>query len=256
MTSLIHGAVVPRRLTARRALVTGGSRGIGAQIVRHLAADGAAVAFTYRVEGERAERVAADVKAHGGTAIAIQADSARHEDVGHAMEQALSQLGGLDILVNNAGIAHVCPVESFPLEQYDRMMAVNVRAAFLAVRAAVPHLSAGGRIITIGSVNADRVPIPGLSVYSATKAAVAGLTRGLARELGPRGITVNLVQPGPIDTDMNPKDGEFASSAMSFIALGRYGQPRDVAAVVSFLASKEAEFVTGAVWNVDGGSTV
>jgi 3-oxoacyl-[acyl-carrier protein] reductase len=195
VTSSIHGGLVSQRLTRRRALVTGGSRGIGAQIVRRLAADGAAVAFTFRAEGEQAERVVADVNAHGGTAVAVQADSARHDEVRHAVEYTLSQLGRLDILVNDAGIAQVCPVDSFPLEQYDRMMAVNVRAAFLAVQAAVPHLGSGGRIITI----------PGLSVYSATKAAVAGLTRGLARALSPRAITVNLIQPGPIDTDMNSK---------------------------------------------------
>jgi 3-oxoacyl-[acyl-carrier protein] reductase len=168
----------------------------------------------------------------------------------------VSKLGGLDVLVNNAGVAYGSEIESFPIEQFDRLVAVNVRAVFVAIQRAVPHLDTGGRIINIGSINADRVPGPGLSVYAMTKAAVAGLTRGLARDLGPRGITVNNVQPGPVATDMNPDEGEFADSMRQVMALGRYGQPRDIARVVSFLATPESGYITGAHWDVDGGFTV
>jgi 3-oxoacyl-[acyl-carrier protein] reductase len=243
-------------LAGRRALVTGGSRGIGAEIVRRLAADGAAVAFTYGASAAEAEKLVAEVAEAGGTAVAIQADSADPEQVSRSIDETVAQLGGLDILVNNAGVAHVDAAESFPLEQFDRLVAINVRAAFVAIQRALPHLGEGGRIINIGSINADRVPGPGLSVYSMTKGAIAGLTRGLARELGPRGITVNNVQPGPIATDMNPEDGQFAESARQVMALSRYGQPRNIASVVSYLAGPEAAYVTGANWNVDGGFTV
>ncbi|MEO3761432.1 3-oxoacyl-ACP reductase family protein [Mycobacterium sp. B14F4] len=243
-------------LTGRRALVTGGSRGIGAEIVRRLAADGAAVAFTYGASAREAEKLAAEVAADGGTAVAIQADSADPEQVASSVDEALTALGGLDILVNNAGVAHIEPVESFPLEQFDRLVAVNIRGMFAAIQRAVPQLGDGGRIVNIGSINADRVPVAGLSVYAMTKGAVAGLTRGLARELGPRGITVNNVQPGPIATDMNPDEGEFAEGARQVMALGRYGHPRDVAGVVSFLAGPQAGYITGAHWDVDGGFTV
>ena len=240
-------------LAGRRALVTGGSRGIGAEIVRRLADDGAAVAFTYGASAADADELATEVAARGGTAIAIQADSADPEQVANAVDATVSRLGGLDILVNNAGVAYIGGIESFPLEQFDRLVAINVRGVFAAIQRAVPHLGDNGRIITIGSINADRVPVPGLSVYAMTKAAVAGLTRGLARELGPRGITVNNIQPGPIATDMNPEEGEFADAARQVIALGRYGRPRDVASVVSYLAGPESAFITGVNWDVDGG---
>jgi len=225
-------------LAGRRALVTGASRGIGAEIVRRLSADGAAVAFTYGSSAAEAEKLVADVTASGGTAVAIHADS------------------GLDVLVNNAGVAYISDVESLTLEQFDRLVAINVKGVFVAIQRALPHLGEGGRIINIGSINAERVPGPGLSIYAMSKGAVAGLTRGLARELGPRGITVNNVQPGPIATDMNPEEGEFADAARQVMALGRYGQPRDIASVVSYLAGPEAGYVTGANWNVDGGFTV
>jgi 3-oxoacyl-[acyl-carrier protein] reductase len=243
-------------LTGRRALVTGGSRGIGAEIVRRLAADGAAVAFTYGASATDAEKLVAEVAEAGGRTVAIQADSADAEQVARSVDDAVAQLGGLDILVNNAGVAYIAEAESFPLEQFDRLVAINVRAAFVAIQRALPHLGEGGRVINIGSINADRVPGPGLSVYAMTKGAVAGLTRGLARELGPRGITVNNVQPGPVATDMNPEVGEFADSLRQVMALGRYGQPHEVASVVSYLASPEAGYITGANWNVDGGFTV
>ena len=243
-------------LDGRRALVTGGSRGIGAEIVRRLAADGAAVAFTYGSSSAEAEKLAAEVAAGGGSAVAIKADSSDPDQVAKSVDETVAKLGGLDVLVNNAGVAYPGDIESFPLEQFDRLIAINVRGVFAAIQRAVPHLGEGGRVINIGSINADRVPGPGLSVYAMTKGAIAGLTRGLARDLGPRGITVNNVQPGPIATDMNPEEGEFADLARQVIALGHYGQPRDVASVVSYLAGPESGYVTGANWNVDGGFTV
>jgi 3-oxoacyl-[acyl-carrier protein] reductase len=244
------------KLQDRRALVTGASRGIGAEIVRRLAADGAAVAFTYGRSTAEAEKLVAEVAADGGTAVAIQADSADAAEVARSVDDAVAQLGGLDILVNNAGVAVLRDIESFTLEEFDRQLAVNVRAVFVAIQRAVPHLGAGGRIINIGSINAERVPGPGLAPYAMTKAAVAGLTRGLARELGPRGITVNNVQPGPVDTDMNPDAGEFAASAKQVMATGKYGKPSDIAGVVSYLAGPDTGYITGANWNVDGGFTV
>jgi 3-oxoacyl-[acyl-carrier protein] reductase len=243
-------------LAGRRALVTGGSRGIGAEIVRRLAADGAAVAFTYAASAAEADKLAAELTGTGATALAIQADSGDAEQVARSVDEAVAALGGLDILVNNAGIVYADAIGSLTLEQFDRLVAINVKAVFVAVQRALPHLGEGGRIINIGSINADRVPGPGLSLYAMSKAAVAGLTRGLARELGPRGITVNNVQPGPIATDMNPEDGQFADTARQVMALGAYGKPRDIASVVSYLAGPEAAYVTGANWNVDGGFTV
>ena len=243
-------------LAGRRALVTGGARGIGAEIVRRLAADGAAVAFTYGSSAAEADKLAAEIAADGGTSVAIQADSGDPEQVATAIDETVAQLGGLDILVNNAGVAYIGDVESLTMEQFDRLVAINVKGVFAAIQRALPHLGTIGRIINIGSINADRVPGPGLSIYAMSKAAVAGLTRGLARELGPRGITVNNIQPGPVATDMNPEVGEFADSLREVMALGRYGQPRDIASVVSYLAGPEAAYVTGANWNVDGGFTV
>ena len=243
-------------LAGRRAVVTGGSRGIGAEIVRRLAADGAALAFTYGSSAAEADKLAAEIAADGGTSVAIQADSGDPEQVARAIDETVAQLGGLDILVNNAGVAYIGDVESLTMEQFDRLVAINVKGVFAAVQRALPHLGTTGRIINIGSINADRVPGPGLSIYAMSKAAVAGLTRGLARELGPRGITVNNIQPGPVATDMNPEVGEFADSLREVMALGRYGQPRDIASVVSYLAGPEAAYVTGANWNVDGGFTV
>ena len=236
--------------------MTGASRGIGAAIVRRLAADGAAVAFTYGASAAEAEKLVAEVTEAGGTAVAIQADSGDPEQVARSIDETVAQLGGLDILVNNAGVLYAGNVESLTMEQFDRLVAVNVRGVFAAIQRAVPHLGATGRIINIGSINADRVPGPGLSIYAMSKAAVAGLTRGLARELGPRGITVNNIQVGPTATEMNPPVGEFADSLRAVMALGRYGEPSDIASVVSFLAGPEATYVTGANWNVDGGFTV
>ncbi|MEU0494021.1 3-oxoacyl-ACP reductase family protein [Mycobacterium sp. NPDC006124] len=244
-------------LSGRRALVTGGSRGIGAAIVQRLAADGADVVFTYNASADVAENVAAQASASGATVHAVKADSADAEAVRDAVQEAVDRLGGLDILVNNAGVASGAPIEAFPLEEFDRLVAVNVRGVFAAIQAAVPHLSSGGRVITIGSVNESRVPVPGLAVYAMTKAAVSGLTRGLARELGPRGITVNNVAVGPTDTDMNPDDdGDMATGARAMMPLQRYGQPEEIASAVAYLALPEAGYVTGSSWYVDGGYAV
>lgn len=193
---------------------------------------------------------------NGGKAVAIQADAADRNQIAAAVEQAVTELGGLDVLVNNAGTAYLAPIDEFPAEEFDRVVGVNIGGVYWAVRSAVAHLGTGARIINIGSINADRVPGPGLSVYALTKGAVSSFTRGLARELGPRGITVNNVQPGPIDTDMNPAEGDFAESLKVVSALGRYGHTSDVAAMVSFLAGPEAGYITGANVNVDGGFTV
>lgn len=242
-------------LAGRRALVTGGSRGIGAGIVRRLAADGADVAFTYSASAEAAEKLVAEVSASGAKVVAIRADAADQEQVAAGVEEAVRALGGLDILVNNAGTGHFAPIDEFPREQFDRVVAINIGGVYAAIRSAVKHLGEGSRIINIGSINAERVPEAGLSVYAMTKGAVAALTRGLARELGARGITVNNVQPGPIDTDMNPADGPLADGAKPLLALGEYGHVDDVAGVVSFLAGPGSGYVTGANWNVDGGYT-
>ncbi len=243
-------------LQGRRALVTGASRGIGAEIVRRLAADGASVAFTYGRSSAEAEKLVAEVTGNGGKAVAIQADSADAGEVAKSVDDAAAQLGGLDILVNNAGIAVIGDVESLSLQDFDRQLAINVRAVFVAIQHAIPHLGSDGRIINIGSINADRVPGPGLATYAMTKAAVAGLTRGLARDLGRRGITVNNVAPGPIATDMNPDEGDFAAALKEVMATGKYGHPRDIAGVVSYLAGRDTGYITGANWNVDGGFTV
>ena len=242
-------------LSGRRALVTGGSRGIGAEIVRRLAADGAAVAFTYSSSAADADKLVADVVAAGGKAVAIQADAADRDQIAAAVERTVADLGGLDILVNNAGTAHLGPIDDFPADQFDRLVAINIGGVYFAIRSAIKHLGKGSRIINIGSINADRVPGPGISVYAMTKGAVSSLNRGLARELGPRGITVNNVQPGPINTDMNPDSGDFAESLKEVLALGHYGHVSDVAALVSFLAGPESGYITGANLNVDGGFT-
>lgn len=242
-------------LAGRRALVTGGSRGIGAGIVRRLAAEGAAVAFTYGASAAEADKLVTELSADGAKIVAIQADSADPAQVSNAVEEAVGALGGLDVLVNNAGTAYLAPIDDFPQEQFDRLVAINIGGVYSAIRSAVGHLGDGSRIINIGSINADRVPTGGTAVYAMTKGAVSSLTRALARELGPRGITVNNVQPGPIITDLNPDEGEFADAVRQTTALGRYGHTSDIAAVVSFLAGPESGYVTGANWNVDGGFT-
>ncbi len=243
-------------LAGRRALVTGAARGIGAAIVRRLASDGAAVAFTYSASAVAAEKLMAEVNESGGAAFAIQADSGDPAQVAASIDDTVAQLGGLDILVNNAGILPAAPIETLTMDQFDRLVAINIRGVFAAIQAALPHLDGTGRIINIGSINADRVPLAGMSIYAMSKAAVAGMTRALARELGPRGITVNNLQVGPTATDMTPEDSPVAGTLRSLMALGRFGQPHEIASAVSYLAGPEAAFVTGANWNVDGGFTV
>ena len=241
------------KLTGKVALVTGGSRGLGAAIAKRLALDGASVAITYTSAPQKADAVARAIESNGGHALAIRADSADAEAVRNAVAATVQAFGGLDILVNNAGIATLAPIDEFKLAEFDRLIAVNVRGVFVAVQEAARHMKQGGRIINIGSVNSDLMPFAGGSVYALTKGAVASFTRGLARDLGPRGITVNNIQPGPVDTDMNPADGPFAESMKRLIALGRYGQGDEVAAMVSYLAGPEAAFVTGASLKIDGG---
>jgi 3-oxoacyl-[acyl-carrier protein] reductase len=234
-------------------LVTGGSRGIGAGIVKRLASDGASVAFTYANSVQKADEVVAAVEAAGGRALAIRADSADPLAVRRAVADTVRTFGGLDILVSNAGILMHGALEEFALEDFDRMVAVNVRATFVAAQAATARMREGGRIIVIGSVVAERVGFPGASVYAMTKAAVAGLVRGLARDLGPRGITVNTVQPGPTATDMQPKDPSVLDALIGMIPVRRLGRHDEAAGMVSYLAGPEAAFVTGACLTIDGG---
>jgi 3-oxoacyl-[acyl-carrier protein] reductase len=241
------------KLSNKVALVTGGSRGIGAAIARRLAAEGATVAITYSSSPDKANEVVESIVAGGGQAIAIQADSANAAAVRNAVDETVRTFGRIDVLVNNAGIAGFSTFEDQKIEDFDRMVDVNVKGVFVAAQAASRHMNEGGRIVNIGSVVGERVGLSGISVYSMTKAAVAGLTRGLARDLGPRGITVNTVQPGPIDTDMNPADGDFAKMVTSMIPVGHYGQADDIASLVAYLAGPEAGFLTGASLNVDGG---
>jgi 3-oxoacyl-[acyl-carrier protein] reductase len=242
-----------KKLTGKVALVTGGSRGIGAAIAKRLAADGAAVALTYTSAPAKADEVVRDIEAAGGRALAIRADSADVDAVKNAVAETVRALGRLDVLVNNAGIATIAPLDQFSLDDFDRLVAVNIRGVFVAAQAAARRMTEGGRIINIGSVNADRMPFVGGSVYAMTKAAVAGLTRGLARDLGSRGITVNNVQPGPVETDLNPATGEFAESLKALMVLPRYAQGDEIAGMVAYLASPEAGFVTGASLTIDGG---
>lgn len=241
-------------LTGKRALVTGASRGIGAAIALALAEKGADVAITYEKSAERAAEVVRAIEAKGRRGFAIQADSADAAAVKASVQDAATKLGGLDILVNNAGIARGGPVAEITLADIDALLAVNVRSVVLASQAAIPHLGKGGRIISIGSCLGERVPFPGVTVYSMTKSALLSFTRGLARELGPQGITVNLVQPGSTDTDMNPSDGAQSDLQRSMTALGHYGKSEDIAAAVAFLASPAARQITGTTLTVDGGA--
>jgi len=243
-------------LEHKRALVTGGSRGIGAAIAKRLARDGAHVALTYVSRPDQAADTVKAAQALGVRGIAIQADSADAEAVRGTVDRTVAELGGIDILVNNAGIAVMAPIDDYRLEDFDRTVAINLRAVFVATQAAVKHMTAGGRVITIGSCNAERMPFGGGAVYAMSKAALAGLVKGLARDLGPRGITVNNVQPGPTATDMNPADSAFAEMLRTQVmALPRYGTADEIAAMVAYLASPEAGFVTGASLTIDGGFT-
>ena len=239
------------RLNGKRALVTGGSRGIGAAIA--LADDGADVAITYGRSAERAADIVRAIEAKGRKATAIQADVADPAAIRRSVDETVAALGGLDILVNNAAIAAYATIADVEAKTIDELFAVNVRGPILTSQAAIPHLPGGGRIVTIGSGGADRIVGDTGTIYFMTKAALQTLTRGLARELGPRDITVNLVQPGSTDTEMNPADGPFADFQKSLSPLGRYGAPEDVAAAVAFLATPSARHITGAILNIDGG---
>lgn len=240
-------------LAGKVALVTGGSRGIGAAIARRLARDGADVALTYVSTPDKARAVVAEIEARGRRGLAIQADSADPDAVTHAVERAAGELGRLDILVNNAGVYPFGPLEDVGVEEIDRTLAIHVRAAFVAAQAAARHMSAGGRIISIGTCFAERVPYPGLSLYAMSKSALTGLTKGLARDLGERGITANVVHPGNTNTDMNPADGPDAVTERPYIALGHYAEPDDIAGTVAHLAGPDGRYITGAAIAVDGG---
>lgn len=241
-------------LAGKRALVTGASRGIGAAIALALAKRGADVAITYQSSDAAAKQVVSAIEALGRRAFAIKADSADAQAVIDSVDQAAEQLGGLDILVNNAGIGRPGLLADLSLDQIDALLDVNVRGVIVASKAAIAHLPEGGRIISIGSSAAERVSVPGMSVYAATKSALLALTRGLARELGPRGITVNIVHPGSTDTELNPATGDFADVQRAFTALGRFGKPEDVAEAVAFLAGPSAGQITGTGLVVDGGA--
>jgi NAD(P)-dependent dehydrogenase (short-subunit alcohol dehydrogenase family) len=241
-------------LTGKRALVTGGSRGIGAAIATALAENGADVAFTYRSSPDKALAVAKSIEGTGRRARAIQADSANPEAIARAVDEAVAALGGLDILVNSAAIAHSGLIADLDPKAYQTLMDTNVRAPVLFAKAVIPHLSEGGRIISIGSGLAERVPFPGVTAYAMTKSALVSFTRGLSRELGPKGITVNLVNPGSTDTDANPADGPAGDFQRSMTSLGRFAQPREIANAVVFLASAAASMVTGATLTADGGA--
>ena len=243
----------PTNLIGKTVLVQGGSRGIGAAIVKRLVAQGAAVAFTYVSSQAKAQELQDSVTAAGGKALAIKADSANAEEITSAVDRTVEAFGGLDILVNNAGVLAIAPLDEFTLEDFDRTLAINVRSVFIASQAAARHMKEGGRIINIGSTNADRMPFAGGGVYAMSKSALVGLTKGLARDLGPRGITINNVQPGPVDTDMNPADSDFAESLMNLMAVPRYGKSEEIAAMVAYLAGPEAGYVTGASLTIDGG---
>lgn len=245
-----------KKLAGKRALVTGGSRGIGAAIAKRLAADGADVVITYAGNHEGAQASVAAIEAEGVKGKAIQADAADVEAVKRAVDEAAAALGGIDILVHNAGVAGFAPIESETIANYRRIFDVNVQGVLAGTVAALPHLSDGGRVILISSVVADHAGFAGNSVYSASKGAVSMFARTWAHDLGPRGILVNAIQPGPIGTDMNPDDSEFADQLKPTLILKRYGRPEEVASVASFLASDDASYITGATIDVSGGAFV
>ncbi|SEN13212.1 3-oxoacyl-ACP reductase family protein [Bradyrhizobium sp. OK095] len=243
-----------KKLEGKTALVTGGSRGIGAAIAKRLAADGARVAITYSRGADAATSVVKTIEAAGGKAIAIQADATDPKAVQAAVDKTVNAFGKLDVLVNNAGTAIPKKFEETTLEELDQVINLNIRGVFIATQAALKQMNDGGRIISIGSCVGERMMTPGLVPYSATKAAIRMFTQGLSREVGGRGITVNNVQPGPIDTDLNPAAGDWATPQKAATALNRYGKVEEVAALVAFVASPEASYITGANLTVDGGT--
>jgi 3-oxoacyl-[acyl-carrier protein] reductase len=242
------------KLGGKVALVTGASRGIGAAIARRLAADGASVAITYSKSADAAAAVVKAIEGAGGKALAIQADAIDAKAVQAAVEKTVATFGRLDVLVNNAGTAIPKPFEEATLGELDQVIDLNLRGVFIATHAALKHITDGGRIIMIGSCVGERNFTPGLAAYAATKGAVKMFTQGLAREVGSRSITVNNVQPGPIDTDLNPAASEWASPQIANTALKRYGHVDDIAAMVSFVAGPDAGYITGASLTVDGGT--
>jgi 3-oxoacyl-[acyl-carrier protein] reductase len=242
------------KLTGKVALVTGSSRGIGAAIAKRLAAEGAKVGITYTKGADAAAAVVKEIESAGGKAIAIQADATDAAAVKAAVEKTVATFGQLDILVNNAGTAIPKPFVEATLEELDQVIDINFRGVLIATQAALKHIKDGGRIISIGSCVGERIFTPGLTAYAATKAAVKLFTQGLAREVGSRGITVNNIQPGPIDTDLNPAAGDWATPQIANTALKRYGHVNDVAALVAFVAGPEASYITGASLTVDGGT--
>src|SRR5258707_2599396 len=241
------------KLANKVTLVTGGSRGIGAAIAKRLAADGASVAITYAKDASAASAVVKAIETAGGEAVAMQADAADAEAVKAAVEKTVATFGQLDVLVNNAGTAIPKTFEETTLEEMDRLININVRGVFVTTQAALKHMNDSGRIINIGSCVGEHVQVAGLVPYSATKGAVTTFTHGLSREVGSRRITVNNVQPGPIDTDLNPASGDWAVEQKAATALDRYGRAEEIAAMVSFVAGPESSYITGANLNVDGG---
>ena len=240
-------------LQGKVAFVTGGARGIGAAVVRRLASEGATVAFTYHSSAAGANELVASIEKAGGRAVAVKADVADAAALTNAINETARQLGKIDILVNNAGVLRLGTLDVFSLEDFDATVQVNVRAVFVASKAVLAHMGKGGRIINIGSTNADRMPFAGGAVYAMSKSALQGFVQGLARDLGPKGITVNNVQPGPVNTDMNPEAGEFAESLHGLMAIPRHGKADEIAGMVAYVASPEAGFVTGANLMIDGG---
>ena len=240
-------------LQGKAALVTGGGRGIGAAIARRLAADGADVAITYVRGAEAAHSVVKEIEAGGRRGVALKADAADANAVQQAVDAAAAHLGRLDILVNNAGTFIPAPIDEATIEAYDTTFNINVRGLFAATIAAAKHMTEGGRIIQIGSINADTIPFPGGAIYAASKSAVQAMTRGFARDLGARGITVNTVQPGPVDTELNPDNSDFAAALKAQMAIPRYAHAEEVAAMVAYLAGPETGMVTGSAFNIDGG---
>ncbi|NDL58260.1 SDR family NAD(P)-dependent oxidoreductase [Phytoactinopolyspora mesophila] len=243
------------KLSGKVALVTGGSRGIGAAIATRLASDGADVALTYRSAADKAADVAQQIAFEGARSLTLEADAADPAAVTESISKTVGEFGRLDILVTNAGIFPYGPLAQVTTEEIDQTLAVHVRGVFIAAQAAAAHMTDGGRIISIGSCYAERVPVPDVTLYSMTKSALTGLTKGLARDLGPRGITANVVHPGPTDTDMNPADSPDAEAERTLTALGRYGTGADIAGMVSLLAGPDGAWVTGASIAVDGGYT-
>ena len=240
-------------LAGKSAIVTGGSRGIGAAIAKRLAKEGADVAITYSSSPERAQQVVDDIVKAGGKAVAINADAADQAAVRAGVQQAASEFGKIDILVNNAGVLALGPIADFSPDAFEKALAVNVHSVFTAIQESLRHMPDGGRIITIGSVNSDRMPFVGGSVYALTKGAVASFTKGLARDLGERKITVNNIQPGPVDTEANPASGPFSEVMLGLLAMKRYGHADEIAAMTAYLAGPEAGYITGASLLIDGG---